>query len=107
MLFVALWKERVEVVQADFRKYRSSDKFDVIVSNPPYFVDSLECPDRQRTAARHNNSLSYEDLLEGVSGLLTENGFFTVVIPADVAERVKKDSFYKEIICSPSTECNH
>ena len=84
------WKERVEVVQADFRKYRSSDKFDVIVSNPPYFVDSLECPDRQRTAARHNNSLSYEDLLEGVSGLLTENGFFTVVIPADVAERVKK-----------------
>ena len=47
------WKERVEVVQADFRKYRSSDKFDVIVSNPPYFVDSLECPDRQRTAARH------------------------------------------------------
>ena len=78
------WKERVEVVQADFRKYRSSDKFDVIVSNPPYFVDSLECPDRQRTAARHNNSLSYEDLLEGVSGLLTENGFFTVVIPADV-----------------------
>lgn len=83
-------KERVEVVQADFRKYRSSDKFDVIVSNPPYFVDSLECPDRQRAAARHNDSLTYEDLLEGVSGLLTENGFFTVVIPADVAERVKR-----------------
>jgi methylase of polypeptide subunit release factors len=53
------------VVQADFRKYRSSDKFDVIVSNPPYFVDSLECPDRQRAAARHNDSLTYEDLLEG------------------------------------------
>ena len=91
------WKERVEVVQADFRKYRSSDKFDVIVSNPPYFVDSLECPDRQRTAARHNNSLSYEDLLEGVSGLLTENGFFTVVIPADVAERVKKIASIKKL----------
>ena len=88
---------RSEVVQADFRKYRSSDKFDVIVSNPPYFVDSLECPDRQRTAARHNNSLSYEDLLEGVSGLLTENGFFTVVIPADVAERVKKIASIKKL----------
>ena len=79
------WKERVEVVQADFRKYRSSDKFDVIVSNPPYFVDSLECPDRQRAA------------LEGVSGLLTENGFFTVVIPADVAERVKKIASIKKL----------
>ena len=30
------WQERIEVVQADFKKYRSSDKFDVIVSNPPY-----------------------------------------------------------------------
>ena len=91
------WKERVEVVQADFKKYRSLDKFDVIVSNPPYFVDSLECPDRQRAAARHNDSLTYEDLLEGVSGLLTENGFFTVVIPADVAERVKKIASIKKL----------
>ena len=91
------WQERIEVVQADFKKHRSSDKFDVIVSNPPYFVDSLECSDRQRTAARHNNSLSYEDLLEGVSGLLTENGFFTVVIPADVAERVKKIASIKKL----------
>ena len=56
------WKERVEVVQTDFRDYQSSDKFDVIVSNPPYFVDSLECPDQQRNAARHNGSLTYEEL---------------------------------------------
>ena len=83
------WQERIEVVQADFKKYRSSDKFDVIVSNPPYFVDSLECPDRQRTAARHNNSLTYEELLEGVNRLLAADGLFTVVIPTDVVDRVK------------------
>lgn len=83
------WKERVEVVQTDFRDYQSSDKFDVIVSNPPYFVDSLECPDQQRNAARHNGSLTYEELLEGVVGLLAEDGTFTIVIPTDVADRVK------------------
>lgn len=83
------WKERIEVVQADFKEYRSSDKFDVIVSNPPYFVDSLECPDRQRNSARHTDSLTYEDLLAGVSGLLAEEGTFTLVIPADVADKVK------------------
>lgn len=83
------WKERVKVVQTDFRDYQSSDKFDVIVSNPPYFVDSLECPDQQRNAARHNDSLAYEELLEGVAGLLAEDGAFTIVIPADVADRVK------------------
>ena len=83
------WKERVKVVQTDFRDYQSSDKFDVIVSNPPYFVDSLECPNQQRNAARHNDSLAYEELLEGVAGLLAEDGAFTIVIPADVADRVK------------------
>lgn len=83
------WKERIEVVQADFKEYRSSDKFDVIVSNPPYFVDSLECPDSQRNSARHTGSLTYEDLLAGVSKLLAEDGTFTLVIPADVADKVK------------------
>lgn len=83
------WKERIEVVQSDFKQYRPSNKFDVIVSNPPYFVDSLECPDQQRSTARHNNSLSYEDLLKGVSQLLSEDGLFTVIIPSDVADKVK------------------
>lgn len=91
------WRERVEVVQADFKKYRSSDKFDVIVSNPPYFVDSLECPDRQRATARHNDSLTYGDLLEGVSELLADDGLFTVVIPSDVADRVKEIAFAKKL----------
>ena len=88
------WRERV---QADFKKYQSSDKFDVIVSNPPYFVDSLECPDRQRATARHNDSLTYGDLLEGVSELLADDGLFTVVIPSDVADRVKEIAFAKKL----------
>lgn len=91
------WKERVEVVQADFRSYQSSDKFDVVVSNPPYFVDSLECPDQQRNAARHNDSLTYEELLEGVAGLLAEDGAFTIVIPVDVADRVKMIAAVKNL----------
>ena len=85
----SFWKEQIEVVQADFNQYHSSGKFDVIVSNPPYFVGSLKCPDVQRNAARHDTSLTYEELLKGVAGLLAEDGTFTVVIPADVADRVK------------------
>ena len=85
----SLWKDRIEVVKQDFLSYQSLDKFDVVVSNPPYFVDSLSCPDQQRNMARHNNSLTYEKLLERVADLLAEEGLFTVVIPTDVADRVR------------------
>lgn len=84
------WHDRIMIVQTDFRQYKPNRKFDVIVSNPPYFVDSLKCPDEQRNAARHNDDLNYVDLLQGVSQLLAENGAFTLIIPTDVAEKVKK-----------------
>ena len=82
---------RINVIHsalADFA-HAGTHKYDLIVSNPPYFVDSLECPDRQRAAARHNDSLTYEELLEGVNRLLAADGLFTVVIPTDVVDRVK------------------
>lgn len=84
------WKDRIEVLQKDFKQFDSLDKFDVIVSNPPYFVDALGCPDQQRNAARHNDALTYEDLLQGVAKLLSREGMFTIVIPTDVSDRVKE-----------------
>lgn len=84
------WQSRMEVVRTDFRLYQPSGQFDVIVCNPPYFVDSLGCPDVQRHAARHNDSLSYDDLLQGVKRMLSAEGTFTIVIPTDVVERVKE-----------------
>ena len=77
------WKNRIEIVEKDFREYAPAKKFDLIVSNPPYFANSLACPDVQRNMARHDTSLSYEELLNKVDELLTENGKFNVVIPTD------------------------
>lgn len=86
------WKNRIEVIQQDFKHYSSKNgisKFDTIVSNPPYFKASLKCSDEQRNKARHNDSLTYEELLAGVSGLLSQEGTFTIVIPMDVGEQIK------------------
>lgn len=83
------WKDRIEVVQQDFRTYRPDRKFDLIVSNPPYFSDSLCCPEKQRAMARHNSNLRYDELFEGVVRLLSDEGRFCVIIPMDVSETLR------------------
>lgn len=58
-------------------------KYGAIVCNPPYFVDSLTCPDERRTTARHCVSLSYGDLAQAAFRLLAYGGDFSVVLPTD------------------------
>ena len=58
-----------------------SFKYDLIVSNPPYFVDSSKAPDQTRNFARHTDELSYDDLLIGVNKLLQPQGKFCLILP--------------------------
>lgn len=82
------WYNRIEVVRVDFREYQSEERFDVIVCNPPYFVDSLLPPDTSRTIARHNQGLTYAELLSQVAVLLNPKGHFSLIIPTDVVDSV-------------------
>ena len=84
------WKERIFVQCADFAHFTADLKFDRIVSNPPYFRDSLRCPDQGRNAARHNDSLSYETLARCAAPLLTPDGLLCVVLPFDAVGEFTK-----------------
>ncbi|MBP1593508.1 MAG: putative O-methyltransferase [Bacteroidetes bacterium] len=82
------WGERISIIQADFKTFESNTKFDVIVSNPPYFSNSLLPPDIKRSTARHTNELSYYELFEGVAKLISPKGNFSLIIPADVIDKI-------------------
>ena len=62
--------------------------FDCIVSNPPYFIDSLKCPDKQRNTARHTDTLPLVDLIQGSKQLLSPKGKICLVLPYDQRERL-------------------
>ncbi len=81
------WGDRVMFCRCPVQEFRPAERFDVIVSNPPYFVDSLTCPDAGRTTARHAVTLSYEALCEAVVRLLAPGGRFAVILPTAEAER--------------------
>jgi tRNA1Val (adenine37-N6)-methyltransferase len=75
------WAERLDVECCAVQEFNPNEKFDLISSNPPYFVDSLLPPDDRRSTARHTNDLSFEELDSAVCRLLAEKGRFTLILP--------------------------
>lgn len=82
------WNDRLKVIETDFNKFvcDCEERFDTIVSNPPYFVNSLECPDEKRMQARHTSMLTYTQLIKGAAGLLTEKGNIFLITPIEVED---------------------
>lgn len=77
------WKNRVVALLQDVRSFQTDQLFDTIVTNPPYFVNSMKCPDEQRNTARHTDTLDMMSLIGQVAVLLASNGRFSIVIPSE------------------------
>ena len=77
------WKERISVFQMDIRNFSpsSTNNYDLILSNPPFFSENTYSPNRKRSLARANDFLPFAQLLSCVSRLLSPQGTFSVVIP--------------------------
>ena len=90
---------RIRIALADIADF-SVDPFDVIVCNPPFFVDSLTCPDPSRTMARHTGSLTYKTLMQSVKRLLKDDGLFSVVVPADYRSQLLSEAALAGLILS-------
>ena len=85
------WPDRLRSFNTDFKVFANEAQtkhlsYQLIVCNPPYFKSSLLGPDALRNQARHDLTLQFEDLLAGVSHLLTAGGHFCVILPNISAE---------------------
>lgn len=81
------WNTRVSVLPADFRDYskNSPGKFDLIVSNPPFFSNSSKSLGLNKSLARHNHALPFDLLIEGAKNLLEPNGLLALILPVEEA----------------------
>jgi tRNA1Val (adenine37-N6)-methyltransferase len=77
----SIFTSRLYAVHSDIKNYNPNQKFDLIVSNPPYFADSLKSPDKNRNAARHNDSLAPEMLVAKSAALMQQHSRLAVIIP--------------------------
>jgi tRNA1Val (adenine37-N6)-methyltransferase len=79
----SLWKERIKVGHISLQNFVStaSNKYDLIVSNPPFFIDSLKTPEKERTNARHTDMLTHEELMLLSKSLLASCGKICIILP--------------------------
>lgn len=72
---------QIKVNHISLEQLHFNQSFDLIVSNPPYFNNSLHSPDQARTLARHTQSLTLQSLFESVAKLLVDGGRFCMIYP--------------------------
>ncbi|HLN21165.1 MAG TPA: methyltransferase [Bacteroidales bacterium] len=82
------WNDRISILNTTLQEFKTGKKFDLIVSNPPYFISSLKSPDPRKNAARHWDLLPHSDLVKCVCLLLSPGGKFQVIMPRNEGQKL-------------------
>ncbi len=75
------WFNRINIIRQDIRDFTHLQLYDIVITNPPFFRNSLLGPDMARNAARHTDGLDDRTLLEAAERCLTQHGTIAVLLP--------------------------
>lgn len=77
------WNDRLFCYHASLEEFAQEidDTYDLIICNPPFYSDTHKTQNSQRDLARFQDAMPFGHLLESVTGLLSKNGVFSVVLP--------------------------
>ncbi len=89
----SIWKDRLKVHLSsiqNFAKNNSAQKYDLIISNPPFFENDLLSPDKKTNIAKHSTDLTLKELLACAFELLNDNGFIYLLLPFRRMDELKQ-----------------
>lgn len=77
------WSNRIQVYESSLQEFAKTcnPHYDLIVSNPPYFINSTKTPTENRTLARHTDTLTHEELIENSRLLISPEGRICIILP--------------------------
>lgn len=96
------WADRLHATHCSLQDWQmvNGKLYDLIISNPPYFVDSLKNPDAARSTARHNDTLPFGELVTISAKLLAPDGTLAIIVPAEVEELLQDLAAAHQLQCS-------
>jgi tRNA1Val (adenine37-N6)-methyltransferase len=96
------WNNNINVFHISLQNFskQSEHQYDLIVSNPPYFIDSSKAPHEARNIARHTDELPYIEMIQSVLLLLNKKGKFCVILPH------KEGNMFRELADKRGLKCS-
>jgi len=99
------WSKKICLYHSSLQQYcqDANEKYSSILTNPPFFTSGSTSPETVRSQARHNFSLTFEDLLLCSKQLLSEDGTLSLILPAIEGEEFIQQAFKKGLHLSRKT----
>ncbi len=96
----SIWGDRLFCYHASLQEFvnEMDEKYDLIISNPPFYTDTFKEVELKRATARHTTDLSFSELLSATAKLLSSNGSCAFIIPFHEEDQflhiAKKENLY-------------
>lgn len=96
------WEERINIIKSSLQDFYLNKKahYDMIITNPPYFVDAKKPTDKSKTLARHDEMLTYNEIGEAVAEMLTPEGRFYLILPLQESLSFERTASIYNLYCS-------
>jgi tRNA1Val (adenine37-N6)-methyltransferase len=75
------WPDRIHLLEGDARRYAFPAAYDFIISNPPFFESDLRSPEQKKNKAKHDESLTLDELISVIKSCLHTEGTFSILLP--------------------------
>jgi len=82
--------ERINIIHDDVKRFTFSEKYDCIISNPPFYEKEISSDNEKKNIAHHHLGLLFEELLGIIKGNLSSSGTFYLLLPFKRSEEIKK-----------------
>lgn len=86
----SLWKDQVEILEANVKEFSFPEKFDLIISNPPFYEKELRSETDKKNIAHHSEDLTLKELLNIIKNNLNPDGNFFLLLPYKRNDEIKK-----------------
>ena len=94
------WADRLKAIYSDIKQFNPAEKFDLIISNPPFFENDLKSVHHHKNLAKHHDGLLLKDLIFYIEKLLENHGRFALLLPfhrsAEAIGIAEKEDFLLE-----------